>query len=55
MARKISQNKQKLTPIISTIIFCGLHNISLRDHRDDGSIYYNEDRDSNGIIKKKEF
>ncbi|XP_008178843.1 52 kDa repressor of the inhibitor of the protein kinase-like [Acyrthosiphon pisum] len=38
MTRKVEQNRQKLIPIIETILFCGLQNISLRGHRDDGSI-----------------
>lgn len=54
MTCKIAQNKQKLILIILTIIFCGLHNISLREHRDNGFIYYDEVEDSNGMIKKKE-
>lgn len=53
MARKIAQNKQMLILIISTIIFCGLRNISLRENRDDCSIYYDEDGHSKCIIKKK--
>jgi len=50
--RKIAENKQKLTPIIKTIIFCGLQNISLSGHRDDGSIY-NDDNEDNYIINQK--
>jgi hypothetical protein len=49
---KIAENKQKLIPIIKTIIFCGLQNISLRCHRDDGSIY-NDENDDNYIINQK--
>ncbi|XP_060870008.1 52 kDa repressor of the inhibitor of the protein kinase-like [Metopolophium dirhodum] len=38
MTRKVEQNRQKLILIIETLLFCGLQNISLRGHRDDGSI-----------------
>lgn len=55
MTCKIAQNKQKLILIILTIIFCGLHNISLREHRDNGFIYYDKDGDSNGMVNKKKF
>lgn len=43
MTRKVEQNRQKLIPIIETILFCGLQNIPLRGHRDDGSIYSVDD------------
>ncbi|XP_025414970.1 52 kDa repressor of the inhibitor of the protein kinase-like [Sipha flava] len=43
MTRKVEQNRQKLIPIIETILFCGLQNISLRGHRDDCSIYSIDD------------
>lgn len=38
---KIKENRQKLIPIIKTIILCGTQNIPLRGHRDDGEL--NED------------
>lgn len=37
--QQIKENRERLRPIVSTIIFCGRQNISLRGHRDDGSIY----------------
>jgi len=43
MTRKVEQNRQKLIPIIETILFCGLQNISLRGYRNDGSIYSVDD------------
>jgi hypothetical protein len=33
-----TENRQRLTPIIKTIIFCGQNNISMRGHRDDGEL-----------------
>jgi len=47
ITRKVEQNWQKLIPIIETILFCGLQNISLRGHRDDGSIYSVDDNIKN--------
>lgn len=47
MTRKVEQNRQKLIPIIETILFCGLQNISLRGQRDDGSIYSDGDNIKN--------
>ncbi len=32
---QIAKNREKLKPIIETIIMCGQQNISLRGHRDD--------------------
>lgn len=53
MVHKITENKQKLIPIIKTIIFCGLQNILLWVLRDDSSIYYDENEDSNNSIMKQ--
>lgn len=36
---QVKENRDRLRPIISTIIFCGRQNISLRGHRDDGALY----------------
>lgn len=45
---KIRKNKQKLVPIIKTILLCATQNIPLRGHRDDGIIKINPiDRDHN--------
>ena len=37
MAKQIEHNKQKLFPIIKTILFCGQQNIALRGHRESDS------------------
>ncbi|XP_054263675.1 52 kDa repressor of the inhibitor of the protein kinase-like [Macrosteles quadrilineatus] len=34
----VEENKRKLIPIIKTIMFCGIQNIPLRGHRDDGEL-----------------
>lgn len=36
--KTIEENRKKLIPIIKTIILCGMQNIPLRGHRDDGSL-----------------
>ncbi|XP_063800287.1 52 kDa repressor of the inhibitor of the protein kinase-like [Pseudophryne corroboree] len=48
--RRIESNRQKLIPIIKTILFCGMNNIPLRGHRDDGSIF-TEDSDDKSVTK----
>lgn len=35
---QIKENKQRLIPIIKTIILCGRQNISIRAHRDDKNV-----------------
>lgn len=40
---QIKENRERLKPIVSTIIFCGQQNISLRGHRDDGPLYQEKD------------
>lgn len=37
--RQIEENRQRLIPIIKTIIFCGRQGLSLRGHRDDKKIH----------------
>jgi hypothetical protein len=47
MTRKVEQNRQKLIPIIETILICVLQNISIHSYRDDGSIYSVDDNIKN--------
>lgn len=35
---QVKENRERLRPIVKTIIFCGQQNISLRGHRDDGPL-----------------
>ena len=35
-ANQVKENRDRLTPIIKTIILCGQQNIALRSHRDSG-------------------
>lgn len=41
---QVEENKQRLLPIVKTIIFCGRQNIPLRGHRDDGSLSLSEEQ-----------
>ena len=40
-AREVSENRDRLKPIIKTIIFCGKQGLALRGHRDHGPIDLN--------------
>lgn len=35
---RVASNREKLVPIVKTIMFCGHQNIPLRGHRDDGAL-----------------
>lgn len=37
--RSIERNREKLFPILETVIFCARHNIAFRGHRDDSKYY----------------
>ena len=41
LKKLVEQNRQRLVPIVETIILCGRQNIPLRGHRDDGKIISN--------------
>lgn len=36
--KQINENRERLRPIVKTIIFCGHQKMSLHDHRDDGKL-----------------
>lgn len=36
--KQVNENRERLRPIIETLIFCGYQNIPLRGHRDDGAL-----------------
>jgi len=40
----VKENRERLKPIITTIIFLGKQNIPIRGHRDNGSIFDNHDK-----------
>lgn len=53
---QIKENRDRLRPIVSTIILCGRQNISLRGHRDDGKIIlnYNENEQEENLVANQE-
>jgi hypothetical protein len=52
---QIKENRDRLRPIVSTIILCGRQNISLRGHRDDGNTSLNYDEnEQNSIVANQE-
>lgn len=51
---QIKENRNRLRPIVSTIILCGRQNISLRGHRDDGILNYNENEQEKNIVENQE-
>lgn len=34
----MTENRERLKPIVETLILCGKQNIPLREHRDDGEL-----------------
>lgn len=51
--QQIKDNRERLRPIIESLIFCGRQNIALRGHRDDGSLI-DIDGDDNVSITSNE-
>ncbi|CAH1170910.1 unnamed protein product [Phaedon cochleariae] len=51
----IRENRDRLVPIIKTIIFHGRQNIPLRGHRDDGSLLKNENDRESIVCKEGNF
>ncbi|XP_037876693.2 52 kDa repressor of the inhibitor of the protein kinase [Bombyx mori] len=52
--KQINVNRERLRPIVKTIIFCGHQNISLRGHRDDGKLL-NYDSDDSVVADEGNF
>lgn len=51
---QIKENRDRLRPIVSTIILCGRQNIPLRGHRDDGNTSLNfVENDQNSVVIKE--
>jgi hypothetical protein len=52
---KVVENRDRLRPIIKTIIFCGRQNIPLRGHRDDGQFCNtNSDYTNDSVVSASE-
>lgn len=52
--QQIKDNRERLRPIIESLIFCGRQNITLRGHRDDGSLIDIDRDDNNASITSNE-
>lgn len=50
--KQVNENRERLTAIIKTIIFCGQQNIALRGHRDSGPL---RDNDNNSPVNEGNF
>ncbi|KAL4153097.1 hypothetical protein QTP88_000930 [Uroleucon formosanum] len=52
---QVKENRDRLRPIVSTIVLCGRQNIPLRGHRDDGKIILNVDKnEQNSVVANQE-
>ncbi|CAF1232275.1 unnamed protein product [Rotaria sordida] len=51
LRKQIIENRERLKPIIQTIILCGKQNIALRGHRDNGNFVFDEE----SIVKHGNF
>lgn len=47
--KEINENRERLRPIVKTIILCGRQNIPLRGHRDDGKLLLNVNSQTNSL------
>lgn len=47
--RQVQENRNRLKPIIETIIFLGRQNIPFRGHRDSGQIIFHDNEDSKNL------
>ena len=46
-SQQIHENRQRLIPIVETIVFLGRQNIAFRGHRDDGALLTERDKNTN--------
>ena len=53
--QQVVENRQRLTPIVETVIFLGRQNIPFRGHRDDGSLLDIDDGDSDVMTNEGNF
>ena len=52
---QVLENRQRLTPIVESVIFLGRQNIPFRGHRDDGSLLDIDDEDSEVMTNEGNF
>ena len=53
--QQVLENRQRLTPIVETVIFLGRQNIPFRGHRDDGNLFDIDDEDSDVMTNEGNF
>lgn len=49
--QQIQENRQKLRPMVETVLLCGRYNLPLRGHRDDGPISRDEPGKNDGVFR----
>ena len=54
-SQQVVENRQRLKPIVSTIILCGRQNIPLRGHRDDGMLPVISDNEAGSVTNEGNF
>jgi len=54
-SQQIEENRQRLRPIVSTVIFCGRQNIPLRGHRDDGTLSTVNENEAGSVVNEGNF
>lgn len=53
--KQINENRARLKPIIQSVLFCGRQNISLRGHRDQGSLLDVQNKTNSSAINEGNF
>jgi hypothetical protein len=53
--KEVEENRNRLRPIVETIIFLGRQNLAFRGHRDDGSIFHNISDESDVSVNEGNF
>ncbi|CAH1995457.1 unnamed protein product [Acanthoscelides obtectus] len=51
--KQVSENRQRLTPIVESIIFLGLQNILLRGHRDSGRLFSDDSTNDEDVLNSE--
>lgn len=54
-AKQVQENRDRLAPIIKTIILCGQQNIALRGHRDSGPLCFKDSDDTASPVNEGNF
>ena len=49
--RQVAQNRNRLVPIVQTVIFCGMQELALRGHRDSGPLSISTPSENDGTFR----